>query len=128
MVATLVYLQQYPIWSIFIVLIQQFCIVAAVGLIEPYRNTVQNQLELLNEAFIAITLYHLILFTDFVVDKSVQDLIGISLIVSLSVNIGVDLGVIIVQCALASIRKLKLEWLKTKQRWSFEERIEKRKQ
>ena len=98
------------------------------GLIEPYRNTVQNQLELLNEAFIAITLYHLILFTDFVVDKSVQDLIGISLIVSLSVNIGVDLGVIIVQCALASIRKLKLEWLKTKQRWSFEERIEKRKQ
>lgn len=48
------------------------------------------------------------------------------MISALCLNIGLDLGVVLIQNTMLAIRKIKLEWLKSKQRWALEDKTKKK--
>jgi hypothetical protein len=85
-----------------------------VGQVEPFKSKTSNTIDLVNEAFIVLKFYHLVCFTDFVIDKTVQSYVGYSLISIMCLNICVDLGVIILQNFPLAVRKVKIEWFKSK--------------
>ena len=51
-----------------------------------------NQIDIVNEGFVLIVCYHLLCFTDFVVDPAVRVAIGWSLIILTSVNLLANQG------------------------------------
>ena len=65
-----------------------------VGYVPPFKDKVLNQMELLNEAFVLITNYHLFTFTEFVSDVDARENMGNSLIGTKSLNILINIGVI----------------------------------
>lgn len=72
-------------------------------------------MELMNEAFILITTYHLYQFTDFMPNLEVRSYIGTSLIVCTLVNILLNLGMVVATTLSLAARKLKLIYLEWKQ-------------
>ena len=72
-------------------------------------------MELINEAFVLVTNYHLFTFTDFLSDIEVRQQMGTSLIVTTVFNLLINLGVISGVTLALSARKLKLRYLKWKQ-------------
>ena len=79
-------------------------------------------MDITNECFVVLTIYTLICFTDFVADKSVQNLVGKGLIVVISLSICINLVIILISNTLLLTRNLKIGWLKLKQKWALEER------
>ena len=96
------------------------------GLVEPFNSKTSNLVDLINETFSILTLYTLVCFTDFVADKSVQVSVGNGLILAVCSSISFDLMLILAESTYLLIRKLKLGWLKLKQKWAIEEKNLKR--
>ena len=92
------------------------------GLVEPFKSRTSNLVDLVSETLAILILYTLILFTDFVTDKSVQVYVGIGLILAVCSCICFDLLVILAESTSLTMRKLKLGWLKLKQKWAREEK------
>jgi len=92
------------------------------GLVEPFKSRTSNLVDLVSETLAILILYTLILFTDFVTDKSVQVYVGIGLILAVCSCICFDLLVILAESTSLTMRKLKLGWLKLKQKRAREEK------
>ena len=83
-----------------------------VGVFRPYLSNWENILDMLNEFTILLLYSHLITQTDFVIDIAGCYIMGWSLICVICLNIGVNLGNILVRDIWALCRKLKLYYLK----------------
>ena len=68
LVVTVVYAQNYPVFSLFSINFQTLIVVITSGFVEPHRSVTTGRMEFLNEAFVLLTQYHLMCFTPFVVD------------------------------------------------------------
>ncbi len=67
-------------------------------------------MELVNEAFVLVTNYHLFLLTDFLLDLDMRENVGKSLVVTTCLNVAIDLGVVTIISLAIAIRKLKLKY------------------
>jgi hypothetical protein len=83
-----------------------------VGLMSPYSDRSANQIELFNETCVILINYHLICFTDFVLDLEKKDQVGYSLIAVTIFYIVVNLSLISFQNIVTLCRKIKLYRLK----------------
>lgn len=70
---TLVYMQNYPVFTIFAIIYQSQIMMLVIGLVWPFSSTIANKLELMNESFILLISYHLFPFTTFVIDTDTRD-------------------------------------------------------
>ena len=122
LILTVVYFQDYPVFSIFSLIVQTITMIEVSGLVEPFNSKTSNLVDLINETFSILTLYTLVCFTDFVADKSVQVSVGNGLILAVCSSISFDLMIILAESTYLLIRKLKLGWLKSKQKWAIEEK------
>jgi hypothetical protein len=95
LVMTVVYLQEYPVYSLFFVLVQTLVMITISGLVEPFKSKTSNLIDITNETFVVLNIYTLLCFTDFVSDKSVQNWVGYGQIIALCVSICIDLLVIL---------------------------------
>jgi len=86
------------------------------GYTEPFKLKVTNKLELMNEVFTMLVNYHLICFTDFVLDPKMRNFMGSSLTYIGIINIFLNIGQITLFAAHHFIRKLKLQYLRLKQK------------
>jgi hypothetical protein len=89
--------------------------IIVIGFTDPYSSSVSNKMELYNEAFVLVSTYHFYEFTDFMVNVSVRESIGKSLVVLTCLNVLVNLGVAFITSLIEGIRKLKLFYLGWKQ-------------
>jgi len=87
----------------------------ASGLTEPYNTISANRMDLINEAFVLLTTYHMYSFTDFMTDVDNRNYMGISLIVVTMTSIVVNLGIGVISTLRLFFRKLKLRYLEYKQ-------------
>lgn len=94
LVLTCVYLKSYPVFSIFSINFQTLFMIMIVGLMCPYSLRSANQMELFNETCVILINYHLMCFTDFVLELERRDQVGYSLIVVTILNVAVNLLVI----------------------------------
>ena len=85
-----------------------------VGFVPPFKERILNNMELINEAFVLITNYHLLTFTEFLSDIETRQHMGTSLIVTTVFNLLINLGVISGVTLAIFSRKLKLRYLKWK--------------
>lgn len=85
------------------------------GLTEPFIGQTANRMELVNEAFVLVTNYHLFMFTNFLSDLDMREKVGTSLIITTCLNVIVDLGVVTIISLITSVRKLKLKYLEWRQ-------------
>ena len=95
LVLTVVYLQDYPVYSLFLVIAQTLVIMTISGVIEPFKSKTYNLIDLINETFTLLSTYSLLCFTDFVADKSVQKMVGYGYITTFCLSIGIDICVIL---------------------------------
>jgi hypothetical protein len=72
-------------------------------------------MELFNEAFVLVSTYHFYEFTDFMLNVSVREVIGKSLVVITCLNVLVNLGFAFITSLIEGSRKLKLHYLGWKQ-------------
>jgi hypothetical protein len=84
------------------------------GLIEPMNSNVANKMDLVNEAFILMTTYHLYQFTEFMTDLDNRSYTGRSLMLLIIVDVLVNIGVVVVETSSLTLRKLKLRYLSWK--------------
>lgn len=84
------------------------------GLIEPMNSNVANKMDLVNEAFILMTTYHLYQFTEFMTDLDNRSYTGKSLMLLIIVDVLVNIGVVVVETSSLTLRKLKLRYLSWK--------------
>ena len=61
------------------------------GLTEPMIIISENRMQLFNESFVLIILYHLLTLTDFMTDLATRNLMGKSLIVVTLFNLAVNI-------------------------------------
>ena len=109
-----VFMQDYPVFSIFIVNFQALLMMITSGTIEPMTEKVGNRMELFNEAFVLLATYHLYQFTEFMTDLQNRSNAGKSLVILISVNAVINIGVIVKQTSTLATRKLKLRYLRWK--------------
>lgn len=93
--------------------------IVIVGLIYPFTSRIANNLELMNETFTLLTIYHLFLFTDVVRDVAARELVGKSLIGITCMNVGLNFGFITLLNLVLLSRKTKLAFLKWRQAQRF---------
>jgi hypothetical protein len=84
------------------------------GLIEPMTSNDANKMDLVNEAFILMTTYHLYQFTEFMTDLDNRSYTGKSLMLLIIVDVLVNIGVVVVETSSLTLRKLKLRYLSWK--------------
>ena len=84
------------------------------GLTEPINESVANTMDLVNEAFVLLTTYHLYQFTEFMTDLDNRSLTGKSLMLLIIINVLLNIGLVVVQTSVLAIRKLKLKLMKWK--------------
>jgi hypothetical protein len=89
--------------------------VILIGYFPPFKDKILNRMELINEAFVFLTNYHLFTFTDFVSDVNTREVSGNSLMVTVILNLALNIGVITYATFSISARKLKLKYLAWKQ-------------
>ena len=68
LIYVVVYMQNMPVFSIFFVNFQAIFMMMVVGYVPPFKSRIMNNMELINEAFVLITNYHLFTFTNFLPD------------------------------------------------------------
>lgn len=71
-------------------------------------------MEILNECFVLIHLYHMLCFTNFQPNLNWRDVTGFSLISATSLNIFVNLAVVCLMTLAVTARRLKIAHLKHK--------------
>lgn len=81
-----------------------------------------NKMDLLNEAFVLLTQYHLMCFTRFVLDFESKVFVGFSLIAATCLNITINLGYITIVNVGSLAFKLKIMYHAYKSRQRIEER------
>jgi len=115
-VLTVIYLLDYPVFSLICVNFQGLAVTIASGYTEPFVSRVSNRMDLLNEAFVLLTMYQLFCFTEFVIDVEAKSLVGLILIFLTCLHVAVNLGVM-AGCNLAlAARKIKLKYLQERKR------------
>lgn len=60
-------------------------------------SKIENTMELVNQTFVLLVTYHLYMFTEFMTDMDARKIIGLSLMVTVLLNIVLSLGVVVVQ-------------------------------
>lgn len=111
LVSTLVYMNRYPLFSVISLNFQSLICIIILGYTMPFSNKQTNKLELMNEFFVLVTLYHFFCFTDFLLDFDTKDKVGVSLIVFTVTNLAINLTVITVNSVLMFIGKHKVKYL-----------------
>jgi hypothetical protein len=66
------------------------------GLTEPMTEKVSNNIDLVNEAFVLLTTYHLYQFTEFMTDLDNRSLVGKSLMLLIIINVVLNIGVVVI--------------------------------
>jgi hypothetical protein len=66
------------------------------GLTEPMTEKVSNTMDLVNEAFVLLTTYHLYQFTEFMTDLDNRSLVGRSLMILIIINVVLNIGVVVI--------------------------------
>ncbi len=94
------------------------------GLTEPMNERVTNTMDLVNEAFVLLTTYHLYQFTEFMTDLDNRSLTGQSLVLLIIINVLLNIGLVVVQTSVLAIRKLKLKLMKWKQQRRIKRQLE----
>lgn len=61
-------MQNYPLFSIFLVNYTSLLIITVTGLVSPYTDPVQNTMQIVNESLVLIVTYHLYCFTNYLPD------------------------------------------------------------
>ena len=85
-----------------------------VGLSECYASKTQIFFEQFNEAFIAISNYHLMCFADFILDEPTRNIMGWSMVSCVGFNLIVNLGFILINTAKDSFYKLRKKYYQSK--------------
>jgi hypothetical protein len=104
-----VFMQSRPVMSLFAVNFQATFMMMLVGYIPPFKEKILNKMELLNEAFVLLTNYHLFTFTEFAPDVDAREFMGTSLIATTIINLLLNIGVISFSTVSISMRKY-LAW------------------
>ena len=73
LIYVVVFMQSKPVMSLFIVNFQATFMMMLVGYIPPFKEKILNKMELLNEAFVLLTNYHLFTFTEFAPDVDARE-------------------------------------------------------
>ena len=66
------------------------------GLTKPMTEKVSNNMDLVNEAFVLLTTYHLYQFTEFMTDLDNRSLVGKSLMILIIINVVLNIGVVVI--------------------------------
>ena len=66
------------------------------GLTEPMTDKVSNTMDLVNEAFVLLTTYHLYQFTEFMTDLDNRSIVGKSLMLLIIINVVLNIGVVVI--------------------------------
>jgi len=66
------------------------------GFTEPMTEKVSNNMDLINEAFVLLTTYHLYQFTEFMTDLDNRSLVGKSLMILIIINVVLNIGVVVI--------------------------------
>ena len=66
------------------------------GLTEPMTDKVSNTMDLVNEAFVLLTTYHLYQFTEFMTHLDNRSLVGRSLMLLIIINVVLNIGVVVI--------------------------------
>ena len=88
------------------------------------NERVANTMDLVNEAFVLLTTYHLYQFTEFMTDLDNRSLTGKSLMLLIIINVLLNIGLVVVQTSVLGIRKLKLKLMKWKQQRRIKRQLE----
>ena len=121
-----VFMQDYPVFSIFMVNFHALLMMITSGTIEPVTEVVGNKMELFNEAFVLLTTYHLYQFTEFMTDLQNRSYVGKSLMILIIVNVLINIGVTVSQTSALAARKLKLRYLRWRQNKRIKEQFDKK--
>ena len=119
-----VFMQDYPVFSIFMVNFHALLMMITSGTIEPVTEVTGNRMELFNEAFVLLTTYHLYQFTEFMTDLQNRSYVGKSLMIMIIVNVLNNIGVTVKQTSALAARKLKLRYLRWRQNKRIKEQFE----
>lgn len=79
--------------------------------VKPFKEKINNYLEIMNEFFYLYCIYHLYVFTDFYDDYKVKYKLGFSLIILVILQIAINLFVILIDTVLNLVNFVKL-WIK----------------
>jgi len=71
-------------------------VIIMIGLSEPLKTKKLNRIELFNEVFTLLTVYHLMIFTDFVPKTETKFLMGWSVIGVTSFNMLINILVVLI--------------------------------
>ena len=83
-------------------------------------------MDLVNEAFVLLTTYHLYQFTEFMTHLDNRSLTGKSLMLLIIINVLLNIGLVVVQTSVLGIRKLKLKLMKWNQQRRIKRQLEHR--
>ena len=107
-----VYMQNLPVFSIFVMNALSVAMLIATGLIRPYKLKKLNTIDIVNEATALMVIYHLFCFSDFVLDGPARNTMGTSLVSLVVLSLFFNLGGMAF-CALRdSLKKFKLLYIK----------------
>jgi len=138
LVFTLMFLPNYGLFQIAIHILMSFAMLIYVMEVRPYKNETLNRQEFINEAFILLTSYYMLLFTDVIPesqpfgswDISIKTFLGRTmlgtLILYILIHFGIMIGSLCVHCQASKRKKTILGLLK--RRNELRERIAKRAQ
>lgn len=110
----LIFLQDYRYFQLFFVNISMTSIIVFVGVVEPFADKTTSFFQQFNEVFVAITNYHLMCFADFVKDERTRNIVGMSMIVCVSLNLTINIGFIMFGAIKDACRKLQIKYFKWK--------------
>jgi hypothetical protein len=106
----LIYLQEFRYFQLFFVNFSMTFILVYAGICEPYVDKTTSFFSQFNEVFVAITNYHLMCFADFVQDEWTRNIVGWSLIVSVGLNLLINISFIMAGAIRDSCRKIKFKY------------------
>jgi len=109
-----VFLNDYPLFSVIFLNFLSLASIIVVGFTEPYLDRLYNKLELMNECFLLVTIYHFFCFTDYVSDYTVKDQVGVSLIVFTLSNLVLNLATVCYITMITFIQKNRRKYLALK--------------
>lgn len=114
LIGILVYMQPYPVLSIFAVNFESVFMIILVGELEPFRSDSANKMEFFNEVFVLVSTYHFYEFTDYMPDVDAREMVGKSLVYLTIINVLVNLGVASMPTLFGFSWSLKLRWKRMK--------------
>ena len=104
-------MQNFRLLSIMSAMMLTQIMIMFIGTFPPFKDKSQNTMELINELFVLLTNYHLILFTDFLSDVNRRENVGASLVITVCACILINILVVVFGNIAIISRKLKLAWL-----------------